>query len=118
MEIDWVFTTLVIASFLAAAFNAAFSVGGAIIILATTSTLLPVMAVVPLHSGLLIGSSFSRMLMFWQYIRWDIAGPFLLGSVVGTGLSASIYFELPEQVIAIAIAVVMLIAITCSGSSK
>lgn len=111
MELDWVFATLVIASFLAAAFNAAFSAGGAMIILATTTAVLPIVAVVPMHSGLLIGSTFGRMFMFWRFIRWDIAWPFLVGSLVGTAIGARVYFELPEQVIAVAIAVVMLVAI-------
>lgn len=111
MEADWVFVVLVCASFLAAAFNAAFSVGGAMIVLAATTAVLPVVAIVPLHSGLLIGSTFGRMFMFWRYLRWDIVRPFLVGSLFGTALGARIYFELPEQVIALAIAVVMLIAI-------
>lgn len=111
MEVDWVFAVLVAASFIAAAFNAAFSAGGAMIILATTTAVLPIFAIVPMHSGLLIGSTFGRMFMFWRYIRWDLALPFLFGSVFGAGLGARIYFELPEQVIGVAIAVVMLIAI-------
>ena len=111
MELDWVFAVLVASSFIAAGFNAAFSAGGAMIILATTTAVLPVVAVVPLHSGLLIGSTVGRVFMFWRYIDWKIAKPFLLGSIVGTALGARTYFELPEQTIAIAIAVVMLVAI-------
>jgi hypothetical protein len=40
MEIDWVFVVLVAASFLAAAFNAAFSIGGAMIVLAADNLLM------------------------------------------------------------------------------
>ena len=111
MEVDWVFAALVLGCFVAAAFNAAFSIGGAMIILATTTVLLPVTAVVPLHSGLLIGSTFGRVAMFWRFIDWKIVNPFLIGSAIGTALGARVYFELPENAIAIAIAIVMLIAI-------
>ena len=111
MEPDWVFAVLVAGSFVAAAFNAAFAVGGALIVLATTTAVLPVAAVVPMHSGLLIGSTFGRLFMFWRYINWQIAGPFLIGSLVGSVIGARIYFSLPEQLIGIAIAVVMLVAI-------
>ena len=76
MELDWVFYTLVASSFVAAAFNAAFAVGGAVIILATTTAVLPVAAVVPLHSGLLVGSTVGRLLMFWRHVDWGIAKPF------------------------------------------
>ena len=111
MEPDWIFISLVVGSFLAAAFNAAFSIGGAMIILAITTTVLPVSAVVPMHSALLIGSTVSRTFMFWQYIQWKIVLPFAVGSLFGTMLGARTYFELPDDVIAIAIALVMLIAI-------
>lgn len=49
--------------------------------------------------------------MFWRFIRRDIALPFLVGSFAGTAIGARIYFELPGQVIAVAIALVMLVAI-------
>ncbi len=111
MQPDWVFVVLVAGSFVAAAFNAAFAIGGAMIILATTTTVLPVTAVVPLHSGLLIGSTFGRVAMFWRFIDWKIVNPFLIGSVVGTALGAKAYFALPENAIAIAIAIVMLVSI-------
>jgi uncharacterized membrane protein YfcA len=111
MQPDWVFIVLVAGSFVAAAFNAAFSIGGAMIILATTTTVLPVAAIVPLHSGLLIGSTFGRVAMFWRFIDWKIVNPFLIGSVVGTALGAKTYFALPENAIGIAIAIVMLVAI-------
>lgn len=102
---------IVAGSFLAAFFNAAFSAGGAMIILATTSTVLPVTAIVPIHSTLLIGSTTSRALLFWRHIDWNIAAPFLAGSVVAVAIGARVYFELPDTIIAAAISVVMLIAI-------
>ena len=111
MELDWVFFVLVAGSFIAAAFNAAFAVGGAMIILATTTAVLPLVAVVPMHSGLLIGSTVWRVCMFWRHVDWNIVRPFLVGSLIGTTLGARTYFALPEQAIAIAIAVVMLVAI-------
>ncbi len=111
MEFDWVFVALVVGSIFAAAFNAAFSVGGAMIVLAVTTVVLPVTAVVPLHSTLLAGSVLGRVAMFWRYVDWKIVVPFLVGSLFGTLLGARTYAELPEDVIAIAIGLVMLIAI-------
>lgn len=105
------FAVLVAGSFIAAAFNAAFSVGGAVIVLATTTAVLPLAAVVPIHSGLLIGSTVGRAWMFRSFIDWNIARPFLIGSLIGTIVGARTYFELPERAIGIAIALVMLLAI-------
>ena len=105
------FYIIVGGSFLAALCNAAFSAGGAMIILAITSTVLPVGAIVPIHSTLLIGSTSSRALLFWGDVEWKIAAPFLAASVVAVAIGARIYVALPETIIAAAISVVMLVAI-------
>jgi uncharacterized membrane protein YfcA len=91
--------------------NAVFSAGGALIILAITSTVLPIQAIVPIHSTLLIGSTATRVLLFWEHIDWRIAGPFLVGSLFGALIGARVYIELPEAFIATAISVLMLVAL-------
>jgi len=102
---------IIAGSLVASIFNAAFSAGGALIILAITSTVLPVQAIVPIHSTLLIGSTLTRVLLFWDYIDWKIVIPFLVGAFAGAFVGARVYIELPETVIALAIGMVMLIAI-------
>ncbi len=102
---------IVIGSFIAAVCNAAFANGGALIVLAVTSAVLPINAIVPIHSTLLIGSTASRVVVFREHIRWHIAGPFLVGSVIAVAIASRLYVELPEQVIAIAVGALMLIAI-------
>ena len=102
---------IIAGSFVASIFNAAFSAGGALIILAITSTVLPVQAIVPIHSTLLIGSTLTRAMFFWEYIDWKIVIPFLIGALLGAFIGAPIYIELPESVVALAIGGVMLIAI-------
>ena len=110
-EVDVTLLAIVLGSFFAAVSNAAFSSGGAMIVLAVTSTVLPVAAVVPIHSTLLIGSTASRAVVFREHIDWSIAGPFLAGSLVAVAVASRLYFALPEKMIAIAIASVMLVAI-------
>jgi uncharacterized membrane protein YfcA len=111
IETDVTFYIIVCGSFLAALCNAAFSAGGALIVLAATSAVLPITAIVPIHSTLLIGSTAGRMVFFWRHIDWKIAGPFLAGSVLAVAIGARTYVELPETVIATAISAVMLVAI-------
>ena len=102
---------IIAGSLVASIFNAAFSAGGALIILAITSTVLPVQAIVPIHSTLLIGSTLTRVMLFWDYIDWKIVIPFLVGASAGAFIGARVYIELPETAIALAIGIVMLIAI-------
>lgn len=111
LEIDRALYVIVIGSFVAAFTNAAFANGGAMVILAVTSTVLPVSAIVPLHSALLMGSTASRAVIFREHVDWRIAGPFLVGSVVAVAIAARIYVELPDTAIAAAIGLVMLVAI-------
>jgi uncharacterized membrane protein YfcA len=111
VSVDWVFVALVAGSFLAAAFNAAFSIGGAMLILAITTTVLPVSAVVPLHSGLLVGSTVSRAWLFRPFMQGKIVLPFLLGSLFGAAIGTKIYVGLPDDIIAIAVGGMMLVAI-------
>lgn len=111
MSPDWVFVTIVSGSFVAAVFNAAFSVGGALIILAVTSTVLPVQAIVPIHSAILIGSTITRVGLFWRHIDWSLVLPFLVGSFFGALIGARTYIELPETFIATAIGILMLVAL-------
>ena len=110
-ELNAAVYAIVAGSFLAAVSNAAFSSGGAMIVLAVTSTVLPVSVVVPIHSTLLIGSTASRALVFRRHVDWRVAGPFLVGSLVAVAIGARIYFELPDAMIGVAIALVMLLAI-------
>jgi len=110
-EIDGALYAIVLGSFLAAITNAAFANGGAMIILAVTSTVLPVSAIVPMHSTFLMGSTTSRAVIFREHIDWRIAVPFLVGSAVAVAIAARIYVELPDAFIAAAIGIVMLVAI-------
>jgi len=108
---------IVLGSFIAAFSNAAFANGGAMIVLAVTSTVLPVSSVVPIHSTLLIGSTTSRAIVFREHIDWRIAIPFLVGSVVAVSIAAPIFVSLPDEFVAMAIGIVMLVAIWLPGVS-
>ena len=114
-QIDATFVIIVIGSLFASIFNAAFSAGGALIILAITSTVLPIHAIVPIHSTLLIGSTATRVFFFWQYIDWKLVRPFLAGSLAGALIGAPVYIELPETIIATAISILMLVALWLPG---
>ena len=74
LPIDTITIVIVAGSFLAAVANAVFSAGGALIVLAATTTVLPIQAIVPIHSTLLIGSTASRVYFFREHIDWKIAG--------------------------------------------
>ncbi|MEM7432877.1 MAG: sulfite exporter TauE/SafE family protein [Pseudomonadota bacterium] len=110
MTFDTVFAILVIGSFLASLANAMFSIGGALIVLALSTTVLPISAVVPIHSTLMIGSTVWRVPLFWEHINWSIVRAFTIGSAIGAAIGARIFIELPETIVGTAIGVLMLVA--------
>ena len=108
---DPVFYVIVLGCFLAAVCNAAFAAGGAQIVLAVTSAVLPVSAIVPVHSTLLAGSTFTRLWLFRSFIDTGVVRSFLIGSVIGAALGARTYLQLPEALLAIVISVLMLVGV-------
>lgn len=105
------FWLLVLTSFVASAISGAFAIGGGFLMLAVVAAFMPVSAVVPLHSVLMLGTSVGRGWFFWRFIRWEIVRPFVLGCVIGAPLGARIYLGLPEAVIALVVGLFMLAAV-------
>ncbi len=96
------------ASFIGSAVSAMFATGGAFLMLAISASVLPITAVVPLHTAFMFGSLVARVWYFWREIFWPIALPFILGCLIGTSLGAKLYLDLPEFVIALVLGLLML----------
>jgi uncharacterized membrane protein YfcA len=59
----------------------------------------------------------SRAVVFRDHIDWRITTAFLVGSVIAVIIAAPIYVSLSDEIIALAIAIVMLVAIWLPGIS-
>ena len=78
---------LVITSFIASAWTAAIGVGGGTLVLAVLVIVVPVTAVVPLHSMVQLGSNSGRAIMTYRHISTPIFNRLLLGTTAGTLLA-------------------------------
>ncbi len=105
------FWLLVLTSFAASAISGAFAIGGGFLMLAVIAAFLPVSAMVPMHSVMMMGTSVGRGWFFRSFIQWRIVIPFVLGCVIGAPLGARIYLTLPEALIALVVGVFMLGAV-------
>jgi uncharacterized membrane protein YfcA len=101
----------VLTSFLAAAISGAFAIGGGFLMLGVCAAFLPIAAVVPMHSALMLGTSLGRSFFFWRYVHWGITAPFILGCLIGAPAGTRIYVTLPEAVIALVVGAFMLAAV-------
>ena len=84
------------------------AMGGGLLIVAASSQVLPLSLVVPLTSVFLLTTHMTRTWQFRDAIDWRIAGPFIPGSVAGALLGAWLYLRLPDAVIALLLAGVVL----------
>lgn len=102
---------LVIASFFTSALTAAFGVGGGIAMLALLGLFLPVAALIPVHGAVQLGSNTGRAWHQRADIRFDVALPFVAGSLLGAAAGAFLVVQLPDVVLKIALGL-FIIAVT------
>jgi uncharacterized membrane protein YfcA len=107
---DPLFWLITLTSFFASAISGAFAIGGGFLMLAVIASILPISAVVPMHSALMLGTSIGRSVFFWRYVHWPITIPFVLGCLIGAPAGARIHVDLPEVLIALVVGLFILAA--------
>jgi uncharacterized membrane protein YfcA len=89
-----VLAVLLATSFAASFITVAFGIGGGAVLLAVFATLLPPLALIPVHGVVQIGSNFGRVLLLVRHIHWPALGAFTVGSVIGAGLGGALVVNL------------------------
>lgn len=90
---------LIIASFFTSALTAAFGVGGGVAMLALMGLFAPVAALIPVHGAVQLGSNTGRAWHQRAHIRFDVAIPFIAGSLVGAVAGAFLVIQLPDALL-------------------
>ncbi len=102
---------LVIASFFTSALTAAFGVGGGVAMLALLGLFIPVAALIPVHGAVQLGSNTGRAWHQRAHIRFAIATPFIVGSLIGAAVGAYVVVQLPDALLKLVLGV-FVIAVT------
>lgn len=102
---------LVVASFFTSALTAAFGVGGGVAMLALLGLFLPVAALIPVHGAVQLGSNTGRAWHQRADIRFDVALPFVAGSLLGAVAGVFLVVQLPDAVLKVALGL-FIIAVT------
>ena len=105
------FWGLIATTFFASCISSTFAMGGGFVVLALLASVLPLTAVVPIHSALMLGMSLGRAWFFRIHVNRRIAVPFVAGCLIGAPLGAGIYLRLPEALIAAVLCVFILSAV-------
>ena len=95
---------IVAASFLGSAVTAAFSIGGGLLLIAVMTTLMPPLAVVPVHGAVMVGSNAGRAGLLLPGVDWRTLGWFAIGAVMGGALGSQVVLTLPGAALRLLIA--------------
>ena len=90
-------------SLLASLITAAFGIGGGIVMIAVLASMLPPVALIPVHAVVQVGSNAGRALIMREHIDWPTWGVFLIGTVVGVAVGGVLVIDLPPELIQIGI---------------
>ncbi len=105
---------ILLASSVGTAFiSTALGLGGGVLLLAIMTLFLPVVAVIPLHGVIQLGSNAGRAVLGWRRVQFPVLAAFGAGCIGGTVLGAQVLRELPPGWLEVALGT--FIAWTCLG---
>ncbi|MDG2286866.1 MAG: sulfite exporter TauE/SafE family protein, partial [Alphaproteobacteria bacterium] len=90
---------LILFSYITSAVSATFGLGGGVMMLIAMASIMPALAVIPVHGAVQVGSNGGRAWMLRQHINWSIFRYFLIGSIIGAAVASQIVVSLPSDVL-------------------
>ena len=99
---------LMATSFAASFITVSFGIGGGGLMLAVMASLVPPVALVPVHGVVQFGSNAGRTAMMARHIRWPSVVRFGAGIVLGVGIGASVAVSLPAAAVQIGVGVFLI----------
>lgn len=103
--------TLVAASAGTSFLTAAFGIGGGVVMLGILASLLPPVALIPVHGIVQLGSNLGRASVLVRHVLWTAVPGFAAGALVGTALGGMIVVNIPPEAVQIGVGVFILISI-------
>ncbi len=95
---------LIITSTLTSMLTAAMGIGGGVLLLAVMATIVPPVALIPVHGLVQLGSNGNRALLTREHIDWSLLRLFLGGAVIGAVIAYFVVVQLPVEVIQLSVA--------------
>jgi uncharacterized protein len=86
-------------SYITSAVSATFGLGGGVMMLVAMASIMPALAVIPVHGAVQVGSNGGRAWMLREHINWNIFKYFLIGSVIGAAAASQLVVALPRDVL-------------------
>lgn len=99
---------LIVVSFLTSALTAAVGLGGGVALVAVMANLMPVIALVPVHGVVQLGSNIGRAFVQLGHVDWRIVIYFTVGAAFGAAIGGSIAISLQPDLLRLGIAIFVL----------
>lgn len=99
----WQGGLLLIASFLGSFLTIALGIGGGAMLLAVMASILPPVALIPIHGVVQLGSNAFRALMMLRHTVWQPLAGFSIGALIGIAIGGSVAINLPPAFVQISV---------------
>lgn len=83
--------------------------GGGMLLIAIMPSFLPAAVIIPIHGIVQLASNSSRVALSLNQVAWHLLPAFLIGSVIGLGLFASLLLNISSDYIPLAIGIYILL---------
>lgn len=93
------------ASFLGSFITVAMGIGGGVMLLAVMASLVPPVALIPVHGVIQLGSNVNRTLVMGRQTYWPPVAAFGIGGVIGISIGGAVVVDLPPSAVQIGVGV-------------
>jgi uncharacterized membrane protein YfcA len=104
----WGAVALVVFSYFTSAVTVAFGLGGGVMMLVAIGSVLPPLAVIPVHGVVQLGSNAGRAYLMRQHLERRVFGFFVLGAIVGAAIAAQLVISVPQAALQAVLALFIL----------
>src|SRR6476620_4844165 len=90
----WAFIGLMTASLVTSFIGVFTGAAGGIVLLGLMATVMPPLALIPVHTVVMLGSGVTRTMIMWRHVMRPAVLPFIIGSLIGAALGARVFVSL------------------------
>lgn len=95
----WLFSGLVVASFLTSYFSIVAGTAGGLMLLVLMAAFYPPAVLIPMHTLVQLGAGLSRAFVMWHWVLTPTLLPFAIGCAAGAALGGYVFVSLPTGVL-------------------
>ena len=90
----WTFLALMLASLVTSFIGVFTGAAGGIVLLGLMATVMPPLALIPVHTVVMLGSGMTRTMIMWRHVMRAAILPFVIGALIGAAAGAKVFVAL------------------------